>query len=538
MEKLFIKMETSHLLNKKAVLSFIIFLYFQMACAQHFSRQDEKLWLKADKTFEFGDYMQALKIYEKLHAIDSSNKEINYKMGICNFENRALRPKAMKYFVGLRPIDFPEVNYYLGRLYHLSGKYENAMACYKQYSKNKAPKEHSNKEIDDLIEKSHTAQIFELQPDAKVQIQNLGNKINTVYPEYVPLIPAEENFMIFTSRRKNDVWPQTNEMGEYYEDIYMSKRREGVWESPVMMDTTINAAGHNACTGLSADGEKLLIYRTSKDLKSGDIYESLFSNGKWSRAEKLGPNVNSNDYLEASACYSPEGEVVFFSSNRPGGYGGKDIYSVKRLPNGEWAKPFNLGPKINTEYNEDAPFMHPSGNLLFFSSEGHKNMGGYDVFKSVFDEYGNFNTPVNLGYPINKVDDDIFFVLNTNASTGYLSSERAGGYGSQDIYKVNFLDSVLPYKVHNLYVYDELKNIVKKSEVQLSDSASGKLYGLFKSNENTGKILVVSEPYKEYMLTINAPGYKQLVVPSTFKSASSSPYVLQLKKDVDKIEMK
>jgi tetratricopeptide (TPR) repeat protein len=538
MEKLFIKMETSHLLNKKAVLPFFIFLFSHLAGAQNFSRQDEKLWLKADKTFEFGDYMGALKMYGKLHIIDSSNKEINYKIGICNFEIKTLRSKALKYFIQLRPADFPEVNYYLGRLYHLLGNYESAIDCYKQYGKYKGVKEHTLKEINDLIEKSHTAQVFILQPDEKVQIQNLGNKINTMYPEYVPLIPADEDFMIFTSRRKNDVYPNTNELGEYYEDIYMSKRRAGVWQSPEMMDTTINTAGHDACTGLSADGEKLLIYRTSLDLKSGDIYESLYLDKKWTKAAKLGPNVNSNDYLEASACYSPEGEVVFFSSNRPGGFGGKDIYSVKKLPNGEWGLPFNLGPKINTEYNEDAPYMHPSGNLLFFSSEGHKNMGGYDIFKSSFDEYGNFNTPVNLGYPINKVDDDIFFVLNTNASTGYLSSEREGGYGSQDIYKVNFLDSVLPYKVHNLYVYDALKNVVKKSEVLLTDSASGKIYGVFKSNENTGKILIVSEPYKEYMLTITAPGYKKLVLLSEFNKASDSPYVLQLKKEEDISEVK
>jgi tetratricopeptide (TPR) repeat protein len=522
--------------NKKVFLMLCIQCISHLIMGQEKPRLNEKMWLKADKVFDFGDYLGALKMYEVLNGIDSTNKEINYKMGVCNFEIKPLRKNAMKYFIKASSGTNPEVQYYLGRLYHLSGKFNNAIECYSNYKKSKGEKEHTAKEIDDLIDKSHTAELFELKPDPKVKLENLGPQINTLYPEYVPLIPADEDFMIFTSRRKNTVHPQVNEFGEYYEDIYISKRTAGVWQAPEMMDTTINSPGHDACTGLSADGEKLLLFRTSPDKLSGDIYESLYINGKWSRANKLGPNVNSSEYLEASACYSPEGEVVFFSSNRPGGFGGKDLYSVKRLPNGEWGKPFNLGPKINTEYNEDAPFMHPSGNILFFSSEGHKNMGGYDIFKSTFDEFGNFSEPVNLGFPINKVDDDIFFVLNTNASAGYLSSDRTGGYGSQDIYKVNFLDSVLPYKVQHLVVYDEQNNILKKSEVSLTDSTSGKVIGIFRSNENTGKVLIVSEPFKEYVLSIKVSGYEPLTVTSTFNAIHPKPILMRNLKEVDKAD--
>lgn len=518
-------------LDKRVVLSFCLLLVCNFSVAQITSRQDEKLWLKADRTFDYGDYLGALQMYEKLHGLDSANKEINYKLGICTYELKTNRNSSIKHFRKATSVSFPEVNYYLGKLYHLSRKYDMAIDCFSQYKNFKGEKEHGIKEIDDLIEKCHTARLFELTPNEKVQIQNLGNKINTKYPEYVPLIPAEENFIIFTSRRKNPLWHQTNQLGEYYEDIYMSIRVANIWQTPVMLDTTINTSGHDACTGLSADGEKLLIYRTSENLVSGDIYESLFIDEKWSKAEKLGPNVNSNDYLEASACYSPEGEVVFFSSNRPGGFGGKDLYSVKRLPDGEWGKPFNLGPKINTEYNEDAPFMHPSGNILFFSSEGHKNMGGYDIFKSGFDEFGNFTTPVNLGYPINKVDDDVFFVLNTNATTGYLSSEREGGYGSQDIYKVVFSDSILPFNVHNVYVYDQSKNLLKKAEIVLTELESDKIYGIYKSNENTGKILIISEPYKKYNLTISVDGYKSIVTTSALSSNTPVSFILSKEGD-------
>lgn len=531
-------MEMSPYFSKRIFLFSFLVMAFTFSDAQNFTRQERKVWLKADKTFEFGDYLNARVLYESLHVLDSLNKEINYKIGLCNYELRN-RADAKRFFKRVDHAEFPEVNFYLGKLYHLSRDFDKSIDCFTLYKNYKGDKEHTDREIDDLINKCITARLFELTPNTKVRLENLGMNINTEYPEYVPLIPAEENFLIFTSRRKNSVWLQTNQFGEYFEDIYMSEKSGGKWQPPLMLDTTINRAGHDACTGLSADGEKLLIYRTSEDQKSGDIFESLFINGRWTTAKKLGPNVNSSEYLEASACYSAEGEVVFFSSNRPGGFGGKDLYSVKRLPNGEWGIPFNLGAKVNTSYNEDAPFMHPSGNILFFSSEGHKNMGGYDIFKTTFDEFGNFSTPQNLGSPINKVDDDVFFVLNTNATTGYLSSEREGGFGSQDIYKVNFLDSVLPYNVHNIYVYDSLNKVIKKADITLQEPEGHGVYGIFKSNQNTGKILIISEPDKIYKMTISSDGYDPLVVSMALNFKGPGSFVLsKAKEGLDSMEEK
>ena len=181
-----------------------------------------------------------------------------------------------------------------------------------------------------------------------------------------------------------------------------------------------------------------------------------------------------------------------------------------------------MGPSVNTKYNEDAPYVNPKGNELFFSSEGHKNMGGYDVFKSSFDEAYIFGPSENMGYPINTVDDDIFFVLNTSGSVGYFSSERKGGYGSQDIYKVNFLENVKNLKTCGVNVYDETEELLKQVEINLSEPSSKKLYGTFKSNPNSGKVLIISEPSKEYEVTINVDGYEPLVTKSFFKENITS----------------
>jgi hypothetical protein len=511
----------------------IIFFIFLISLGNHLfsqitSRQDKQLLLKADKAYDFGDYLNALKMYESLYALDSNDNETNFKLGVCNFEIKKLRKNSKKYFSKVSPIDFPEVNYYLGMLSHLSRDYERAIFYFNQYKYFGEDNLYTKKEIDDLIAKSNTAMLLESTEDKNVSIKNLGNTVNTEYAEYAPLIPADENFMIFTSRRKNPVWQETDPLGDYFEDVYISKKNEsGSWEPPTMLDAEINTPTHDAGTGLSADGEKLLIYRTSKDQKSGDIYESFYSNNKWSAPENLGPIVNSSEYLETSACFSANGDIIFFSSTRPEGHGGKDLYLVKKLQNGKWGKPFNLGPTINTEYDEDAPFLHPLGNTLYFSSEGHKNMGGFDIFKSTFDETGKFEEPKNLGSPINTSDDDIFFVMNTDATRGYFSSEREGGFGLQDIYSVSFQNvTTTPLNVYNIHITDESSTIIRDVEIKAIDTEKESIYGTYKANDKTGKIIIISPANKEYRFIVDAPGYDRLVVTTVLNTNMNLLYKL------------
>ncbi|MGZ3866179.1 MAG: hypothetical protein ACXVC6_04190 [Bacteroidia bacterium] len=501
--------------DKKYLVICLLLLSTTGLFAQITSHKDKKLLFKADNAFEFGDYFTALKIYQSLYPLDSSGNEINYKLGVCNYQIKKYRDQSLKYFSKSAPSVFPETNYYLGMLYHLKHNFDTAMFFFHEYIKNrKELSEHSQREIESLIEKCHTAALFQANPDKEVEIKNLGSAINTEYSEYAPLIPAEENFIVFTSRRKNPRYQGLDPFGDYFEDIYVSRKKDSVWLAPEMLDTSINKLYHDAATGLSADGEKLLSYHTSPDHVHGHIYESKLKNGKWTAPEMLHANVNSEEYIETSACYSPDGEIIFFSSNRPGGYGGKDLYSVKKAPNGMWAKPMNLGPTINTEFDEDAPFVHPSANILFFSSQGHKNMGGYDVFKSKYDDQERFSTPENLNYPINTVDDDIFFVLNTDASTGYFSSKREDGFGSYDIYSVFFSENNIPLRAYGVHVTDEQNNIIKNVEVRLVDNAKKEIYGEYRSNKETGKLLIISKPDKTYRITIEANGFEPLILNS------------------------
>ena len=497
-----------HYSDKKYLFLLSLFFFSLTALCQNNSREFRKLLWEGSNEFEIGDYLKAKNNYEKAYAIDSTNSELNFKLGICKFEIKKFRTDSKKNFEKVKSSAFPEVNYYLGILYHLQEDFEKAITCFNSYQSAKGEKEHSAKEVNDLIIKCYTARMLESNKNKAIEIQNLGATINTEYPEYVPLIPADEKFMIFTSRRKNEVHDKLNAYGEYYEDIYVSEKKGSGWTAPVMLDTLINTATHDACTGLSADGEKLLLFRTSKDTRTGDILESNFINNKWSKPSPLRLNVNSSDFIESSACYSPANDIVFFSSNRLGGYGGKDLYYVKKLPDGNWGIPRNLGEAVNTEYNEDAPFVDALGKTLYYSSEGHTNMGGYDVFKSNFDEAGYFTSSQNLGSPVNTVNDDVFFVLNPDSSVAYMSSEREGGYGSQDIYKVFFNDNKAILKVYNVHVKNENDTVIKTVEILLSNAQTNEITGRYKSNSNTGKIIFISRPDKQYNVTIQSPGYE------------------------------
>lgn len=510
-------------LGKKILMSCFLFLSV-IGASQSLNNEYEKKWFIADKAYELGDYMKASKIYKELLVIDEQNEELNYKQGVCYFNLRSYRLYSWEYFQKVTSEKYLELNYYLGCLYHLSRDYVEAINQYELYKKqSEFNRMYSNEWINDLILKSRTAQLYESKPNKDIQIENM-EIINSNFDDYAPKINTEGNILFFTSRRKNSLWTSKDVNGNYYENIYYSKRYDE-WSSPEILSDKVNSAYNDACTGISFDGQKMLFFRTSEDLKSGDIYETYFDCSGWTTPNLLNCNVNS-EYVETSACYSPDGRSIYFSSDRPGGYGGKDLYVVKMLPNGEWGEAYNLGPEVNTQYDENMPFVHPSGATIFFSSQGHENMGGYDIFSATFDEFGKYTTPINIGYPINTNDDDVFFVLNTTGDIGYLSSDRRGGQGGYDIYKIQFTENKLPLNVYKINVFNQSNQLLKKVEINLYDLENKIRYGKYKSNEHTGKMIVISEPDKEYEITIQAEGYLPFKTRSIFNANNQLSFTL------------
>jgi len=520
-----------HYYDKRKYLVFFFIILSFCVYPQMKDGYRKKYLQKADELYEYGDYFNALKLYDTLLINHEHNNELNFKAGVCHYNIKRYRKQSLRYFekIGVTYSN-NELHYYLGNLYHQKKDFERAMEQFQKYQSGiSSESEHNKKEIFFLINKVLEAKIFESSPDPSVHVENMGEIFNTKYSEYGPLIPADESFMIFTSRRNNSTGGLKDPYGDYFEDIYISKKVNNAWTEPVSISPNINTIGHDAATGLSADGHKLLIYRTDEKQTGGDIYYSLSDDIIWSLPKPLEEDINTKEYLESSACYAPDGETIFFSSNRPGGFGGKDLYMIKKLPNGKWGLPFNLGPHVNTEYDEDAPFIHPKGNILFFCSQGHQNMGGYDNFKTIFNDEGRFTEAKNLGYPINTVEDDICFVLNTNGNVGYFSSERANGFGDKDIYKVSFYNENLNIDVVHSYLLGEDSLYIKKAEITLIDKEKMKVEGVYRPNEMTGRFIMIVEPGREYLLLIKAPGYK--VYSESFICDGTELVKFKMKKD-------
>ncbi|MBN8703850.1 MAG: PD40 domain-containing protein [Bacteroidetes bacterium] len=459
-----------------------------------------RLLKNANAKLDAADYVNALAIYKQLYSIDSTDKEYNYKIGVCLFEIKSMRTQAHSYFQKAIGYDAEDVYYYLGQTYHMKAQYDKALESYYRYQNSSSGKEHSFYEVNNLIAKSLYAKYAEAHPLTDILIENAGGKINTSEPEYAPLIPADESYLVFTSKRASNKGGNKSMLGDFYEDVFVSRREGNEWAIPTNTLENINTEGNDACTGVSADGQKMIIYRSSDTLMSGEFYTSTFDGVSWRKSELLDVAINSKDYVETSACYAPDGECIYFSSDMPGGFGGKDLYVIKKLLNGKWGKPFNLGKNINTPYDEDAPFIHPKENLLFFSSQGHlSNMGGYDVFKSYFEkDSSSFGKPENIGYPINTCGDDIFFVLNTNGNAGYFSSEREGGFGQSDIYKVSFISDAEKYVVIACKLESQSGLGIQGGKIKLIDISSGKMVGAYTSNAYTGSFILIVEPGKKY----------------------------------------
>ena len=367
-----------------------------------------------------------------------------------------------------------EAKFYLGKAYHNNYEFEKAIEVFsalKETTKNNELIKTIDKEIDQC-----KTGIELMKKPVKMQINNLGDKINSPFSDHSPVISANESVIIFTSRRKHFQGEELNEDGQYNEDIYISYNKDNSWQEPKSISPYINTNGHEASIALTPDGQQLFIYKSSN---GGTILTSYLNGDEWSEPKDLGANINTH-YRETDASPTADGKYLYFTSDRPGGYGGIDIYVSEKQEDGTWGKAKNLGPTINTSADEEGPFIYPDGKTLLFSSKGHETMGGFDIFRSKINEFGTWNEPENVGYPINTVDNDVFLTMTPDGKRAYFSSFRKDGYGKSDIYMMAFPEAEeKPVTIVKGNV-EACKSDINEASITVSDKESGNSTGLYK----------------------------------------------------------
>ncbi len=401
-------------------------------------------------------------IVDKLLTLQPDNPNYNYRKGFIVLDTKKDPEKALPYFQiactktdknfdmysdreKSAPVD---AIYHLARCYQYMGNYALAKENYTKFIALSNPKS--------MLVKQSNLRIIQCDQAEKLvknacdyTVVNIGPSINTGDPEYSPVISPDGRSLFFTSRRQ---WPDESTdlfrdpmFNQFPEDIYFSsKEDENNWLAPKKLDFCEGSI-NEATVGISLDERTIFAYedKSTAEAGAGDLYISKYLNQQFNGLKLMDQKGLNTPYWETHCALSMDNKTLYFVSNRPGGYGGRDIYKILKNNSGIWDSVVNLGPTINTPYDEDCPFLGSDNQTLFFSCNGPSSMGEFDIFKSVLQTNGTWSTPENLGYPINSPWDDVFYTSIASGKKAYFSSHRAGGKGEKDIYEVTFKNSPL-----------------------------------------------------------------------------------------------
>ena len=420
--------------RKSATLVFLFIILFPCIAQDTKSLQDA--FLEAEYFFVQDDYPDALPEYLRIHEKLPGNANIAYRIGVCylNLEGKknlsvSYLEKASKNITArhkegtIAQVSAPyEALLDLAKAYLVNYRFDEAKDTFRKYESTLLPDDSENRNfIEQEINACDVARKMIANPVALTE-ENLGSTVNDDKRNFNPVISGDGNTLAFMVSMK------------FYDAIMVTKLVKGKWTIPVNITPELQSDGDMFISCLSADGKTLFLSRD--DNFNSDLYTSSFDGSKWQQTAKLNKNINTK-YWESHGVVTDDGNKLIFASDRPGGYGGLDLYYSVKV-NGDWGPAVNLGPDINTPFNEDRPFII-NGQTLFFSSQGHENMGGYDLFKCEMQKDNKWTRPINLGYPLNTPDDNIYFMPVENGKAGYCSMyKEKEGYGNEDIYKVTF----------------------------------------------------------------------------------------------------
>jgi outer membrane protein OmpA-like peptidoglycan-associated protein len=513
-------------------------------------------------------FEEAKNYYVQAAELDPSNVKANYMAGKVYLETTN-KEQATNYFLKVYELDPNyrfDILYLIGQGYQLGLDFEQALEYYRLY-KTKAEGDSEHVGVDRVPVEMVDRRIYECGNGVQFtsypegySIINIGSRVNSEWHDFAPVINEDETMLIFTTRRKTGNLNQDVHTDNFpFEDIFISTKQDSVWSDASNIGEVINTPFHDSNIALSADGRQLYLYKDIEDGTS-DIYVSeLKADSVWSMPKSVGANINS-EFSEKSLSISTNNDIVFYSSDRPGGEGQLDLYYSIKDDQGNWGPAENLGPSINTEYDEDSPFIDYDSKTLYFSSRGGMGMGGYDIFKAEYDSTsGTWTNIVNLGYPINTPDDDIYFVGTKGGKRGYYASVRENGMGYTDIYVVS-----VPYVDINTKERLGPKNYLRKSiedesgkkavtlsvsvndydddmpldaTVQLRRISDNVIFNVARQAIGKYSVQVNHPEQADYMLSMEKDGYLFKNVTITLPGAKQEPQLITRTFELNKLQV-
>ena len=413
---------------------FLVLLFLPTAMFAQHPKKAVKHYEAAEKSFQMRDYRKAHQQVLKAVIEDPNYAEAWLLEGEIGLETKDFDLAILGYENALSAdsMVFPPAAITLARLYDMRGQYKRELVLLRWYLSKASGNAFNDVVVAEMLEVASFRDAALCHP-VPFAPETVGNVVNTNNDEYVNMLSFDGRQLLFTRKTPAD-------NGFQKEALFVAECSDGQWNEPQAL--SFSAFPEDVDPGaafISADGRKLYLTGCGWGRDGNcDIYVSEWRGRQWSEPRRLSESINTRNW-ESQPCVSGDGRELYFVSRRNGN---ADIYRCLRNVDGSWGAPQNLGEPINTKGTEMAPFLHPDGRTLYFSSDKHVGMGGFDLFMSRRGEDGQWQTPVNLGFPINTQGDEINFFVAADGKTAFISSQRDGGFGGYDIYTFELPEEV------------------------------------------------------------------------------------------------
>ncbi len=494
---------------------------FQNSYSQKYSTKSKKAISYFEKSLQYYrnfNYNEALEYAEKAIKKDKEFVEVYYLLsdiyGQLGEYNRKIQ--ILKKAIQLNPAKskFAYLNLCKTEIY--IGKYIDAKKNLLEFRKRNPGNKYLS-EIKDLHLRCEFA-INAIENPVEFKAENLGDKVNTKYDDYSPVLTLDEKQLIFTVGIPRSGVSEVYTQKDTQEDFFVSEKSDsGIWQKSKNIGKPVNTPGNEGAQSISPDGKFLFFTSCNnilnknhhgKSYGSCDLFYSIFQTNKWSQPENIGKPINSK-YWETQPSFSSDGKTLYFVSNRPGGKGNSDIWTSELKKDGTWKTPRNIGDIVNTKGSEQYPFIHPDNKTLYFSSDGHLGMGRTDLFVSRKDSLGNWTKPKNLGYPINTYKDEVSLIVNAEGNKAFFSSDNLSGFGRLDLYSFDLNEENRPERVTYLkgIVYDSETRKTVLADFELINLQNGKTVTESFSDPKNGGFLICLPTGNNYALNVTKSGY-------------------------------